>query len=395
MDCNETRALLGADVDHELSAADAWRIARHVGGCGACRLERERLVALRRAMRQAEYHRAPGALRARIAAGLPLAAVPFAQAPVQDLPASDVPVSDVPVSDVPVSDVPVSDVPVSDVPVSDMPVSDVPVSDMPVSDVPVSDVPVSDVPVSDVPVSDAPEQDTPSQDMRAPNKPAVDRPPEAKPRFGADARGGARAGRWFARPGLRGPMLDRPGPGPGPGPGPRAAALPGLGWGVALTVALAAAAGFALDARRAATEHAVDEIVASHVRAGLSSRDIDVISTDRHTVKPWFNGRLDFAPPVVDLSASGFALAGGRLDYVGQRRVAVLVYRYRQHVIDVYVWPSGEGGARPYATVSQGYALDRWEAAGMTWWAVTDAEPSALAAFRTALDARVAAPRTE
>ncbi|CAM8753165.1 zf-HC2 domain-containing protein [Burkholderia pseudomallei] len=324
MDCNETRALLGADVDHELSAADAWRIARHVGGCGACRLERERLVALRRAMRQAEYHRAPGALRARIAAGLPLAAAPFAQAPVQDLPASD-------------------------------------------------------VPVSDVPVSDAPEQDTPSQDMRAPNKPAVDRPPEAKPRFGADARGGARAGRWFARP----------------GPGPRAAALPGLGWGVALTVALAAAAGFALDARRAATEHAVDEIVASHVRAGLSSRDIDVISTDRHTVKPWFNGRLDFAPPVVDLSASGFALAGGRLDYVGQRRVAVLVYRYRQHVIDVYVWPSGEGGARPYATVSQGYALDRWEAAGMTWWAVTDAEPSALAAFRTALDARVAAPRTE
>lgn len=341
MDCNETRALLGADVDHELSAADAWRIARHVGGCGACRLERERLVALRRAMRQAEYHRAPGALRARIAAGLPLAAAPFAQAPVQDLPASD--------------------------------------------------VPVSDVPVSDMPVSDAPEQDTPSQDMRAPNKPAVDRPPEAKPRFGADARGGARAGRWFARPGLRGPMLDRP----GPGPGPRAAALPGLGWGVALTVALAAAAGFALDARRAATEHAVDEIVASHVRAGLSSRDIDVISTDRHTVKPWFNGRLDFAPPVVDLSASGFALAGGRLDYVGQRRVAVLVYRYRQHVIDVYVWPSGEGGARPYATVSQGYALDRWEAAGMTWWAVTDAEPSALAAFRTALDARVAAPRTE
>lgn len=331
MNCNETRALLGADVDHELSAADAWRIARHVGGCGACRLERERLVALRRAMRQAEYHRAPGALRARIAAGLPLAAAPFAQAPVQDLPASD------------------------------------------------------------VPVSDAPEQDTPSQDMRAPNKPAVDRPPEAKPRFGADARGGARAGRWFARPGLRGPMLDRP----GPGPGPRAAALPGLGWGVALTVALAAAAGFALDARRAATEHAVDEIVASHVRAGLSSRDIDVISTDRHTVKPWFNGRLDFAPPVVDLSASGFALAGGRLDYVGQRRVAVLVYRYRQHVIDVYVWPSGEGGARPYATVSQGYALDRWEAAGMTWWAVTDAEPSALAAFRTALDARVAAPRTE
>ncbi|WP_010103103.1 hypothetical protein, partial [Burkholderia oklahomensis] len=172
-------------------------------------------------------------------------------------------------------------------------------------------------------------------------------------------------------------------------------ALPGLGWGVALAIALAAAAGLAVGTRRAATERIVDEIVASHVRAGLSSRDIDVISTDRHTVKPWFNGRLDYAPPVVDLSASGFALAGGRLDYVGQRRVAVLVYRYRQHVIDVYVRPSGEGGAAPYATVSQGYALDRWDAAGMTWWAVTDAEPSALAAFRTALTARVAAPRAE
>ncbi|PCE24439.1 hypothetical protein BZL54_33380, partial [Burkholderia ubonensis subsp. mesacidophila] len=172
--------------------------------------------------------------------------------------------------------------------------------------------------------------------------------------------------------------------------------LPGLGWGVALVVALAAAAGLALSAHRASTERTVDELVASHVRAGLSARDIDVISTDRHTVKPWFNGRLDYAPPVKDLGASGFALAGGRLDYVGQRRVAVLVYRYRQHVIDVYVRPAGEGGAAaPYATVSQGYALDRWDAAGMTWWAVTDAEPAALAAFKTALNARLAAPRTE
>ncbi|WP_428839479.1 anti-sigma factor family protein, partial [Burkholderia diffusa] len=180
------------------------------------------------------------------------------------------------------------------------------------------------------------------------------------------------------------------------GPGPRVAALPGLGWGVALVIALAAAAGMVVSARHAETGQTVDELVASHVRAGLSARDIDVISTDRHTVKPWFNGRLDYAPPVEDLSASGFPLAGGRLDYVGRRRVAVLVYRYRQHVIDVYVWPVGVGrqGA-PYATVSQGYALDRWDAAGMTWWAVTDAEPSALAAFRTALDARLGGARSE
>ncbi|VWC39170.1 anti-sigma factor [Burkholderia aenigmatica] len=174
------------------------------------------------------------------------------------------------------------------------------------------------------------------------------------------------------------------------------AALPGLGWGVALMVALAAAAGMALTAHHAETDRTVDELVASHVRAGLSARDIDVISTDRHTVKPWFNGRLDYAPPVEDLAASGFALVGGRLDYVGHRRVAVLVYRYRQHVIDVYVRPAGEGNAQaPYATVSQGYALDRWDAAGMTWWAVTDAEAPALTAFRIALDARLAGARSE
>ncbi|HIE4433368.1 TPA: anti-sigma factor family protein, partial [Burkholderia multivorans] len=160
---------------------------------------------------------------------------------------------------------------------------------------------------------------------------------------------------------------------------------------VALVVALAAAGGIAVSAHRAETDRTVDELVASHVRAGLSARDIDVISTDRHTVKPWFNGRLDYAPPVEDLSANGFVLVGGRLDYVDRRRVAVLVYRYRQHVIDVYVSPAGDGRAAPYATVSQGYAVDRWTAAGMTWWAVTDAEPSALAAFRAALSARIGA----
>ena len=130
------------------------------------------------------------------------------------------------------------------------------------------------------------------------------------------------------------------------GMGPRVAALPGLGWGVALLVALAAAGGMTLSARHADTDRTVDELVSSHVRADLSARDIDVISTDRHTVKPWFNGRIDYAPPVEDLAAAGFALVGGRLDYVGRRRVAVLVYRYRQHVIDVYVRPAGEGPGR-------------------------------------------------
>ncbi|WP_241303691.1 anti-sigma factor family protein, partial [Burkholderia stabilis] len=148
-----------------------------------------------------------------------------------------------------------------------------------------------------------------------------------------------RSRRWFAW--LGGGASAHPARPAPAGSGARVAALPGLGWGVALMVALAAAAGMALSAHHTDTDRTVDELVASHVRAGLSARDIDVISTDRHTVKPWFNGRLDYAPPVEDLAANGFALVGGRLDYVGRRRVAVLVYRYRQHVIDVYVRPAG------------------------------------------------------
>ncbi|MDR6502441.1 anti-sigma factor RsiW [Burkholderia ambifaria] len=295
MDCNEARALLDADVDRELSAPDALRVQQHVDGCDACRRDRARIVTLVQAVRQADYHRAPDALRASILASLPAAG-----------------------------------------------------------------------------------------DGRARGQSRAEPEPErrSQPR--------PRGRRWFSW--LGGGVSARPAPA---GPGPRVAALPGLGWGVALLVALAAAAGMALSARHADTDRTVDELVASHVRADLSARAIDVISTDRHTVKPWFNGRLDYAPPVEDLAASGFALVGGRLDYVGRRRVAVLVYRYRQHVIDVYVRPAGEGPAAPYATVSQGYALDRWDAAGMTWWAVTDAEPSALAAFRTALDARLAGTHSE
>ncbi|CAN0621456.1 putative transmembrane anti-sigma factor [Burkholderia multivorans] len=204
---------------------------------------------------------------------------------------------------------------------------------------------------------------------------------------GAAASAGARTGRGVAGAGAKagGPAwAGRP-----------FAALP-VGWltGLALALALGAAGGAALTAQRLTAARLADELVASHIRAGLSARDLDVVSTDRHTVKPWFNGRLDYAPPVVDLGANGFALAGGRLDYVGQRRVAVLVYRYRQHLIDVYVFPGADGPAAR-AAVRQGYALERWQAAGMTWWAVTDAEPSALAAFRAALTARVTAPRTE
>ncbi|PMS16472.1 hypothetical protein C0Z18_23185 [Trinickia dabaoshanensis] len=173
----------------------------------------------------------------------------------------------------------------------------------------------------------------------------------------------------------------------------RAAALT---WptGVAVAaVALAFAASVALVMHRpdSAGTAFVDELVASHVRAQLSGHDIDVISSDQHTVKPWFNGRIDYAPPVEDLAGEGFALAGGRLDYIGHHRVAVLVYRYRKHIVDVYVMPDTAAGSQrvPASMTSDGYALAQWQNQGMLWWAVSDAEPGVLLQFRRALTARL------
>ncbi|WP_206951372.1 anti-sigma factor family protein [Trinickia acidisoli] len=176
-----------------------------------------------------------------------------------------------------------------------------------------------------------------------------------------------------------------------------------LGWpsggvaaAAAATIAVALAASIALVAHRpaGASTAFVDELVASHVRAQLSGHDIDVVSSDQHTVKPWFNGRLDYAPPVEDLAADGFALTGGRLDYVGHHRVGVLVYRYRKHVIDVYVMPEQDVGApqAPTTLTSDGYALASWRDHGMIWWAVSDAEPAVLAQLHAALTARLNRP---
>lgn len=180
--------------------------------------------------------------------------------------------------------------------------------------------------------------------------------------------------------------------------GPRAATLAWFGCTVLILCALAVTVTLHLS-RPAAQSAFVDDLVSSHVRAQISGRDIDVISSDRHTVKPWFNGRIDYAPPVFDFAQQGFALAGGRLDYVGRERVAVLVYHYRKHVIDVYVFPPGTSGpavsAGPPQPASDGYALLRWQAAGMTWWAVTDAGADALDGLRAALDARLAAGASE
>ncbi|PLP97540.1 anti-sigma factor [Cupriavidus pauculus] len=122
-------------------------------------------------------------------------------------------------------------------------------------------------------------------------------------------------------------------------------------------------------------------IVSSHVRALLSQHSIDVVSTDQHTVKPWFNGRLNYAPPVTDLEAKGYPLAGGRVDYIDRRIVGVLIYRYQKHPIDLYILPATNGASAPESHATDGYAIARWRQDGMDFWAITDAEPAHLHAF--------------
>jgi anti-sigma factor RsiW len=130
------------------------------------------------------------------------------------------------------------------------------------------------------------------------------------------------------------------------------------------------------------------QLVDGQLRSLQAAHLVDVVTSNRHVVKPWFNGRIDFAPPVVELADQGFPLAGGRLDHLAGRAVAALVYRRHAHVINVFVWP-GDAAAMPQAEHRDGYTLIRWGQGGLVFWAVSDVDPADLSAFQKLFTARV------
>jgi anti-sigma factor RsiW len=130
----------------------------------------------------------------------------------------------------------------------------------------------------------------------------------------------------------------------------------------------------------------VEEVVAGHVRSLMADHLVDVASSDRHTVKPWFNGKLDFTPDVRDFAAEGFPLRGGRLDYVAGHPAAALVYRHGGHYVNLFVWPAAANITLKQPDQEQwvaanGYHAVHWDHGGLAYWAVTDADEAALRQF--------------
>jgi anti-sigma factor RsiW len=162
-------------------------------------------------------------------------------------------------------------------------------------------------------------------------------------------------------------------------------AIPLKGWAVAASFAFMIL-GFMglrhLSSVPSAEERIEQEVVSSHIRSLMVDHLEDVASTDQHTVKPWFNGKLDFSPAVLDLSQEGFPLVGGRLDYLKDRPVAALVYQRQKHIINLFTWPSSSHIAtETKMTTRQGYHVLHWTQSDMNCWAVSDLNPVELKEF--------------
>jgi anti-sigma factor RsiW len=161
----------------------------------------------------------------------------------------------------------------------------------------------------------------------------------------------------------------------------RRAVLRGFAMGSAVS-AIAATGLVAIILRSDDDARIESEVVSAHLRSLQAGHLTDVLSTDQHTVKPWFNGKLDVAPPVIDLTAQGFTLIGGRLDYVDTRPIGAIVYRRRAHVINLFVaqTASAERRAAKIETI-QGFNIRRWSERGLNYWAVSDLAADELAEF--------------
>src|SRR5712672_2877510 len=161
----------------------------------------------------------------------------------------------------------------------------------------------------------------------------------------------------------------------------RRAVLRGFAMGSAVS-ALAATGLVAIVLRHDDAQRIESEVVSAHLRSLQAGHLTDVISTDQHTVKPWFNGKLDVSPPVIDLTAQGFTLVGGRLDDVDARAIGAVVYRRRQHVINLFVAQTASIEHRPPKTQTmQGFNCRRWGERGLNFWAVSDLAADELADF--------------
>src|SRR5438046_1604781 len=143
--------------------------------------------------------------------------------------------------------------------------------------------------------------------------------------------------------------------------------------------------------RPGADQFLATQLIASHARSLMANHLTDVASSDQHTVKPWLDAKLDFAPPVVDLSSEGFPLVGGRLDYLDNRPVATLVYERRKHFINLFVWPAGPGAEKAMNTISrQGYHLLHWLDSEFNYWAVSDISEKELQEFQQLFEQQIA-----